>query len=111
MFFTGRNTLKGRNVERDPRLAMSLVDRDNPYRTGMLRGRVVRTIDGDEAKRIVDRISHKYTGKPFPYEGSTAYVVEVDRSRLFSLVDSFEDTPRPHSRVRPSSRTPRRYAW
>jgi PPOX class probable F420-dependent enzyme len=93
VFFTNGGSLKARNLERDGRLAMSLVDRDNPYRTGILRGRVVRTIDGDAAKAIVDRISHKYTGKPFPYPSSTVYVVEADRSRLVSLADSFEDTP------------------
>jgi PPOX class probable F420-dependent enzyme len=93
VFFTNRGSQKAKNIERDPRLAMSLVDRDDPYRTGMLRGRVVRTIDGDDARPIVDRISHKYTGRPFPYPGSTVYVVAAHRSRLISLSDSFDDTP------------------
>ena len=85
---------KARNLDGDPRLAMSLVDRDNPYRTAMLRGRLVQRIEGDEAAAIVDRISHKYTGKPFPYPPGLAFVVEVTHSRLFSLVDNFKDTPR-----------------
>ena len=106
VFFTGRNTLKGRNVERDPRLAMSLVDRDNPYRTGMLRGRVVRTIDGDEAKRIVDRISHKYTGKPFPYEGSTAYVVAAERQPSLLARRLLRGRPRDVARDASPSRRP-----
>jgi hypothetical protein len=71
---------------------MSLIDRDNPYRTGMLRGRLVEQIDGDEAAAIVDRISHKYTGKPFPYPSGLVFVVEATTSRLFNL-EAFEDTP------------------
>jgi PPOX class probable F420-dependent enzyme len=93
VFFTTLSSQKARNLERDPRLAMSLVDRDDPYRTGILRGQVARTIEGDEATPIVDAISQKYTGKPFPYPGSTVFVVAAERSRLISLSDSFEDTP------------------
>ncbi len=92
VFFTGPTSRKARNLDDDPRLAMSLVDRDNPYRTGMLRGTVVETIEGDEAAAIVHRISHKYTGKPFPYPSGLAFVVEVATSRLSDL-GAFEDTP------------------
>ena len=93
VFFTNVGSQKAKNLERDPRLAMSLVDRDDPYRTGILRGRLARTIEGDEARPIVDAISHKYTGKPFPYSDSVVYVVAAERSRLISLSDSFDDTP------------------
>jgi len=92
VFFTSPTSRKARNLARDPRVAMSLVDRDDPYRTGLLRGRAVGTIEGDEGRAIVDRISHKYTGKPFPYPSSTAYLVEVTHSRLYHL-EAFEDTP------------------
>jgi PPOX class probable F420-dependent enzyme len=92
VFFTAPTSLKARNLERDPRTAMSLVDRDDPYRTGMLRGRLVERIEGDEAAAIVDRISHKYTGKPFPYPAGHAFVVEATRSRMVHL-EAFEDTP------------------
>jgi PPOX class probable F420-dependent enzyme len=93
VFFTSATSRKARNLDRDPRLAMSLVDRDNPYHTGMLRGRLVERIDGPEGRAIVDRISHKYTGKPFPFPSELAFVVEVTHSRMVSLSDSFEDTP------------------
>src|SRR5215212_9607186 len=67
LFFTTPNSRKARNLDGDPRLAMSLVDRDDPYRTGTLRGRLVERLEGPAGAEIVDRISHKYTGKPFPY--------------------------------------------
>jgi PPOX class probable F420-dependent enzyme len=92
VFFTTATSRKARNLEADPRLAMSLVDRDDPYRTGILRGRLAEQIDGDEGAAIVDRISHKYTGKPFPYPSSLCFVVEVTHSRIYHL-EAFEDTP------------------
>jgi PPOX class probable F420-dependent enzyme len=92
VFFTAPASRKARNLDADARLAMSLVDRDNPYRTGMLRGRLVSRIEGDEAAAIVDRISHKYTGKPFPYPAGVVFVVEVTHSRPYFL-EAFEDAP------------------
>jgi PPOX class probable F420-dependent enzyme len=94
VFFTSPTSRKARNLDGDPRLAMSLVDRDNPYRTAMIRGRLVERIERDDAAAVVDRISHKYTGNPFPFPPGLVFVVEVTHSRLFSLVDNFEDTPR-----------------
>ena len=92
VFFTNPASRKARNLAGDGRLAMSLVDRSDPYRTGMLRGRLAHTIEGDEARTIVDRISRKYTGEPFAYSSSVAFVVEVTHSRLVVL-EAFEDTP------------------
>ena len=31
-----------------------------------IQGRVVERLDGDEAWEIIDRISQKYTGQPYP---------------------------------------------
>ena len=91
-FFTNNpDGLKGRNVARDGRVAISLVDRDNPYRTGQLRGRVEETLTGAEADEIVDALSVKFTGNPFPMKNNTVYLVTVDRSRFTEL--PFTDSP------------------
>jgi PPOX class probable F420-dependent enzyme len=92
VFFTTPTSRKARNLEGDPRLAMSLVDRDNPYRTAAVRGRLVDRIDGDAGRAIVDRVSLKYTGRPFPYPSENVFVVEVTRSSIITL-EAFEDTP------------------
>jgi PPOX class probable F420-dependent enzyme len=92
VFFTGPTSRKARNLEADPRLAMSFVDRENPYRTGLLRGRLVQRIDGDAGRAIVERISRKYTGSSFPYPSELCFVVEVTSSRVYELGE-FEDTP------------------
>ena len=62
---TGEGSLKGKNTLRDPRVALSVVDFRDPSEA-QLRGRVVeRRPDPD--LRYVDPISHKYTGKAFPF--------------------------------------------
>jgi len=92
VFFTNNPaSLKGRNIARDPRISMSLVDRDNPYRSGFLRGRVVEKLTGDQVDAFVDAISVKFVGRPFPMRKNTLYLVEVEASRMVEL--PFEDRP------------------
>jgi PPOX class probable F420-dependent enzyme len=63
---TGPHSRKARNLRRDPRIALSLAPADNPYQPVIVRGRVVQWIEDDSAWEIVDRISTKYTGGPYP---------------------------------------------
>ena len=90
---TGEGSLKARNTRRDARIALSLVDFVNPYEEIQLRGRVVeRRPDGDLA--IMDRISYKYTGAPFPRRdpaGRIVLVIEAERVRHHTL--PFRHTP------------------
>ena len=90
---TSDGSLKGRNTRRDPRVALSIVDFHDPYMEAQLRGRVVERRADPELK-IMDPISQKYIGKPFPmrsYEGRVALVIEVDKARYLKL--PFEHTP------------------
>jgi PPOX class probable F420-dependent enzyme len=50
---------KVRNLRRDPRIALSIVDPANPYRYLELRGVAVR-IDPDPDLAFVDRVTWKY---------------------------------------------------
>ena len=90
---TGEGSLKARNTLRDPRVALSIVDFDDPYMEAQIRGRVVeRRPDPDLA--IMDPVSRKYTGKPFPFRdpaGRVALVIEVEKARYAKL--PFEHTP------------------
>ena len=65
-FLTGPASRKARNLDRDPRVAISITAHDNPFTMAVIRGRVAERIDGDEAWTIIDRISRKYTGQPYP---------------------------------------------
>ncbi len=90
---TGEGSLKAKNTKRDPRVSLSIVDFHNPYEEAQLRGRVVeRRPDGDF--KVMDPVSHKYTGKPFPFreaEGRIVLVIEVDKARYAKL--PFAHTP------------------
>jgi PPOX class probable F420-dependent enzyme len=84
---TADSSLKGKNTLRDPRLALSIVDFDNPYEEVQIRGRVVERRPDPELK-VLDLISHKYTGKPFPMrspEGRVALIIEVEKERYTKL--------------------------
>jgi PPOX class probable F420-dependent enzyme len=91
---TGEGSLKAKNTRRDPHVALSIVDFHDPYNEAQLRGRVVeRRPDGDF--RYMDVISHKYTGKPFPFrspEGRVALVIEIEKQRYTKL--PFEPPPK-----------------
>jgi PPOX class probable F420-dependent enzyme len=91
-FFTQANSRKARNIDRDARVAISIVDHDNPYRYATVRGRVVDRVGGEPALEVMDRMSVRYTGVPFPYrEAGVAYFVAPERSSYAEL--PFEHTP------------------
>jgi PPOX class probable F420-dependent enzyme len=56
---------KFRNVERDPRVTLMIWDREDPYRFVEVRGEVVETVKGLEAREHIDELSHKYRGRPY----------------------------------------------
>ena len=56
---------KFRNVERDPRVTVTVFNDDNPYQYVEARGRVVETVGGDEARADIDALSQKYQGTPY----------------------------------------------
>jgi PPOX class probable F420-dependent enzyme len=65
-FLTSPGSRKARNLERDPRVAISVTAHDQPFTMAGVRGRVVERLEGDPAWEVIDRISHKYTGAPYP---------------------------------------------
>lgn len=66
VFLTGPGSRKARNLHRDPRVALSVAPVDKPYEPVIVRGRLTEWIEGDEAWELVDQISIKYTGHPYP---------------------------------------------
>jgi PPOX class probable F420-dependent enzyme len=86
VFLTSPDSRKGRNIAADPRVAISLTRRDNPFDMAHLRGRVVRTVDGDEGWAIIDRVAEKYIGGPYDRTlDRVAYLVEVDHAGSMSV--------------------------
>ena len=62
---------KYRNVERDPRVTVTVVDKDNPYHYAEVRGRVVDTVRGDEARKHIDALCEKYLGSSYDPDSIT----------------------------------------
>lgn len=92
--FTGSpDTQKAKNLARDGRVAISIIDFANPYRGGQIRGHVAGTRHGAEALEAMDRLAIKYTGEPFPWrtDTGTQYLIAVDWSRYSEL--GFTHTP------------------
>jgi PPOX class probable F420-dependent enzyme len=85
VFFTQSGSRKARNVARDERVAISLVDHEDPYRMGWLRGRVVATREGEAALEVMDRLAVKYTGEPFPVRHGVLFEIEPERSGSMNL--------------------------
>ena len=55
---------KFRNVERDPRVTVTIWDKEDPYRFVEARGSR-REGEGQEARDHIDELSQKYRGKPY----------------------------------------------
>ena len=75
--------IKDRNMRRDPRVAVSATDPDNPYRSVMIRGRV-KEISTDGADAHIDAMAKKYMGVdeyPFrtPTEVRVLYYIEPEK--------------------------------
>ena len=84
-FLTDPRSRKGRNIARDPRVALSITLHDRPNAMAQIRGRVVEVVEGDAAWAIIDRLSEQYIGQPYPLRTDrVVYLVEPERSFTFA---------------------------
>lgn len=69
IFNTAEGRTKPKNLRRDPRVAVTVMNSENPYEQVMIRGHVVEmTHDGADAH--IDRLAKKYLGvDKYPYRG------------------------------------------
>lgn len=80
---TAEGRQKDKNLQRDGRVALSIIDPENPYRYLEVRGHIAqRTREG--ADRHIDAMAHKYLGQDkYPYrqpgEVRVLYKVAADR--------------------------------
>ena len=91
------NTAEGRqkalNTARDPRVALSIVDRNNGQRYAQIRGRIVEVIGGEEAYQHINKLGKKYSGDP-----AREYPRRPGESRILLKIRPDHVTYRPGSR-------------
>ena len=73
---------KPRNIERNPNVALSWFDPENPYSTISIQGRVAESYTGDQAEADIDSAAKKYIDKdvyPWRKEGEqrVSYLIEA----------------------------------
>ena len=93
--FDGENVLvntaegrqKDKNLQREPRVSLALLDPDNPYRYLEVRGRVVeRTHNG--ADDHINKMAKKYLGKdiyPFRQPGEVRVLYKIKPEHFSSM--------------------------
>ncbi len=57
---------KFRNISRDPRITIAIWDPGQPYKYVEVRGEVIETITGPEARSHIDQLSQRYMGRDYP---------------------------------------------
>ena len=68
---TSQGRVKLRNMKKNSEVALAIVDRENPYQYVQIQGEVAG-FDTQGAARDIDRLSHRYVGKPYGYLGGDA---------------------------------------
>lgn len=56
---------RAKNVSRDPRITVLIHSADDPWDWAEVRGRVVDTATGEEARKHIDELSRKYVGTDY----------------------------------------------
>ena len=83
---TARGRVKAKNLAREPRVALSIADPENPYRYLGIQGRVVEmTEKGGDAH--IDKMAKKYLGKdtyPFRQPGEVRLIVKIAPDKVHS---------------------------
>jgi PPOX class probable F420-dependent enzyme len=76
---------KFKALEADPRVTVTVWDKENPYRYAEVRGRVASTETGPEARAMIDRLSQKYQGHEYQAQIESERVIlriAPERQRL-----------------------------
>lgn len=84
---TAEGRTKQKNFARDPRVAISVIDQNNPYNMVSIRGKVVQqTSDG--ADEHIDRLAKRYLGVdkyPFRAPDEKRIILKIKPEKIFQL--------------------------
>jgi PPOX class probable F420-dependent enzyme len=80
---TAVGRLKAKNVQRDPRVAVSVFDQDDPYDSVSINGEVVELVT-EGARENIEKLSHKYMGGPYPWHHDAEHRVMLKIKKVIS---------------------------
>ena len=84
---TAKGRVKDKNMRRNPHVALSIQDPDNPYRFLSVRGEVVE-INEKEADKHIDTLAKKYIGQdtyPFRRPGEVRVLYKVRPDKVHTM--------------------------
>ncbi len=81
---TAEGRVKHRNIQREPRVAISVYDQENPYDKVLIRGRVIEVTE-EGAEEHIDELARKYTGRDFQrVPGQKRVIIKIQPERVSS---------------------------
>ena len=89
MINTAEERIKHKNVLRDPRVAVSVVDKNNPLDMATIRGKVENIIPDYDYIHI-NKLTKKYMGKdtyPFRRPGEKRIILKIKPEKTFVMPD------------------------
>ncbi len=84
MFSQTKGRQKFHNLQREPRVAVSIVDPNDPYRYLEVRGKVVR-VDEDPDKQFINKMAKKYLDQdvyPWNQPGDERVVIVIEPEKV-----------------------------
>jgi PPOX class probable F420-dependent enzyme len=84
IFNTAEGRLKPKNLRRDPRVAISITNPENPYESLLIRGRAVE-LTHEDADAHIDALANRYMGVdeyPMRQPGEERVIVKIKPERV-----------------------------
>jgi PPOX class probable F420-dependent enzyme len=83
---SARGRVKDRNMRRNAKVALSILDPDNPYRYLGILGDVVEVTE-QGADAHIDALAHKYIGQDYPYRqpGEARVIYKIRPERVSTM--------------------------
>jgi PPOX class probable F420-dependent enzyme len=85
---TAIGRIKQKNVLRNPRVALAVIDQNNPYDMVSVRGKVVEQVNGNAADQHIDKLAKKYLGKdnyPGRSPGEKRIILKIKPEKIFHM--------------------------
>jgi len=84
---TAEGRVKQKNISRDPHIAISIVDQDNPYQMVTIRGKVIEQTSSG-ADDHIDKLAKRYLGVdkyPFRSQDEKRVILKVQPEKVFYM--------------------------